>query len=1604
MTYNSTVLADSPKHYITFDQTSGGYTDSGSQAATTTVTGSPVQVTGINGKALTYNGTSDYVTINSPYDFAAVSTFTFECWFKSTATTGQPTFIRRDGNGAAYLLRLNAGKIEFYCNQAGIVTTASYADGNWHHVVGVKNGTATTLYVDGTQVGTGTGGTVAQATGAQPIYLGESTSAASEMMKGTLDEVAIYPTALSSTRVTAHYNAAFTSVTTTPPVINVSTTGLTTVAPTVHIVSNDVTNVVPAAALSLTDPAPVVWGGHNNTVAVPAMTLSLTATAATFRLATAATVSITGNKSSGGTTNAIMNTSSGDAEGLAFSAGTVSVPTGNDFLGAYLNVSDGATTGSSVTFNIGYLNQPYANISGGALLTTSNYTVVGTATLTAGATSPTRFAIDVTGAVQAWLSGTPEYGLILIPTSFSNSNVHQVSGTNGGANAPSLTVLYAASPTPVTVTPPAMTLTLADPTPVVTAQRLITDAVPAIALSLDTAAPVISTDVTVTTSVPAMTASLASPNAKLQNFVGLPEAINAGIVAPDADLEIRYPITVQVPATYFGNLETEPAAVNLTTTRLVSAPAITVSLKWVGIYFEDADRYLTITQENIQSKDTWLKLNESQGATKAFDSSYAPDSVTSQYRINKQDVSIHGGVTNRVDGPYLRKAMNFNGVDAYLGDFIGSYQWSTEPPFYPGGNYTPLPNPEIDDNYKPEMVLTVEFSLRTTALNGVIWTGWSTYGFQWSAGYSPNGYDVALKDGYMHIISPDGTGVMYDQKVRVFLSDGNWHHIVVGIPDVDSGQYSTRGDSYIMIDGKPALVRNYGAIVQSSRASALAPYSFMGRPPFKKTSSTPSSRNLTNYDPKVPTGCLAGDLADVIIRPNTYLTMDQAQTIYYEWSNSTIVKPEALTVNLAAVKPEKAKGNQKRMLAIYGLPENYDNNGRPVWNYFSKLDNMFIENGPGYEVLGLGYETILLDTSVSSPNYDSSAATHGWSYPKPRVFDYGEYKVYPVAIQGNLLNRSDAPSSVDGILNPDAMVDENGLFIDDTTGLYRFINLQEDLLEDVTDFDCITAINYPWFSPDAFLANAYAPDNPFTGVYITVPNEALDQHLIFGGLNATQWAEARDALAESLLQAAYDGANLWIGEWHMAQNLGFINEVDIHDTGYWWTGTVGLDWSNRGGTDPATGKFDAAHANVHAQDLDRDHLAEGGASWNQTTWVDNKNKKHPAVTDTPTAKSTGFLQVGGSYTNWIYDPNGGWYDSEWQINHYRKVVAEVPDLTDLPTTEMANRIDGFSWDRFKPNGDFEAYDIVQRPNGLQVGDYSAILILDPSDSGDGDVANHGQNRDVIISARPDGIAGQVVTREMESYWAPNGVQVDNPFKDNAYTIAAEVGTIVRGKPIAGRAFIELMERAPGVGYIAVDADPYLWLGRHNTTQVSTWDYDDRRYLETVSVQTSSKQKADYSFNTIQSVTTYTYFISVQAGSYIHYAQPNWHYRGLNWLGKTPELPSGEKRVYAPPMLVSLVTPNAYFTKTANPTTQVIGAMNVFLEERQPANYHDGSVREFALPISLSLEMRGIGRMIYPTPLVVNLTTPAIVIKAHTETIPVYLDSSKTVTLYLKEEI
>src|SRR5262249_7066542 len=135
--------------------------------------------------------------------------FTIELWFKRGSTTSTtPTLVTKGTNG--YQVRFSSNKL--YLRKSGVgnvvASTTSYTDTKWHYLDVTKSGASSHIYVDGVDVsGVITDQTIQDTTSV--LNIGRSTASSSpEYYEGALDEVAIYPVALTAAQVAAHFSAA----------------------------------------------------------------------------------------------------------------------------------------------------------------------------------------------------------------------------------------------------------------------------------------------------------------------------------------------------------------------------------------------------------------------------------------------------------------------------------------------------------------------------------------------------------------------------------------------------------------------------------------------------------------------------------------------------------------------------------------------------------------------------------------------------------------------------------------------------------------------------------------------------------------------------------------------------------------------------------------------------------------------------------------------------------------------------------------------------------------------------------------------------------------------------------------------------------------------------------------------------------------------------------------------------------------------------------------------------------------------------------------------------------------------------------------------------
>ena len=223
--YKSAVLGDTPSFYWRLDETSGTVVDdetSNGRDGTLATGGSTWgQAGAITGESANTALKVNMAAITSDTSVTGPAAFSVEAWIKTTSTNGGRILGFGNGSGQSASSTVDRqlylgtnGKAYFGIGTAKTVVASSAAvnNGAWHHVVGTyATGTnGMKLYVDGTLQGSAT---------ATPISMSGFWRAGAEGMSGwtmnpgqffdgTLDELAVYPRALTAAEVTEHHTAA----------------------------------------------------------------------------------------------------------------------------------------------------------------------------------------------------------------------------------------------------------------------------------------------------------------------------------------------------------------------------------------------------------------------------------------------------------------------------------------------------------------------------------------------------------------------------------------------------------------------------------------------------------------------------------------------------------------------------------------------------------------------------------------------------------------------------------------------------------------------------------------------------------------------------------------------------------------------------------------------------------------------------------------------------------------------------------------------------------------------------------------------------------------------------------------------------------------------------------------------------------------------------------------------------------------------------------------------------------------------------------------------------------------------------------------------------
>jgi PKD repeat protein len=220
--YTDAVRADGADHHWPLGESSGttafDHTGAADLPLNSGVTQGRPGATGDGDTAYGFDGTSGGLLATQSAE-PAPNVFSVETWFQTTTTLGgkilgygsSNTGISSNRDRHVYMDttgRLNFGVYTTVRNPIG--GTGVYNDGQWHHVVATLGPDGMALYVDGQLTASRADVTAGQAYNGYWRIGGDRGWAGADYFTGVIDDVAVYPTVLSPSRVANHFSLGAT--------------------------------------------------------------------------------------------------------------------------------------------------------------------------------------------------------------------------------------------------------------------------------------------------------------------------------------------------------------------------------------------------------------------------------------------------------------------------------------------------------------------------------------------------------------------------------------------------------------------------------------------------------------------------------------------------------------------------------------------------------------------------------------------------------------------------------------------------------------------------------------------------------------------------------------------------------------------------------------------------------------------------------------------------------------------------------------------------------------------------------------------------------------------------------------------------------------------------------------------------------------------------------------------------------------------------------------------------------------------------------------------------------------------------------------------------
>jgi Concanavalin A-like lectin/glucanases superfamily/Kelch motif len=205
-TTNTNLLA-----YWTFDEGSGSiaYDYSGNSNTGAVVNSGGNWTSGMVNGALFFDGASTQVAVTNSPSLNPLNAITIAAWVNAGDWFNTPRILEKGKSDNQYGLLINgSGQLEFLLASVtnGTLVTSPPSAGTWHHVAGTYDGSSISLYIDGQlTVQQSASGPLPVTT--DPLAIGDKPSGSPLFVfYGIIDDVRIYGSALSASRIAQLYN------------------------------------------------------------------------------------------------------------------------------------------------------------------------------------------------------------------------------------------------------------------------------------------------------------------------------------------------------------------------------------------------------------------------------------------------------------------------------------------------------------------------------------------------------------------------------------------------------------------------------------------------------------------------------------------------------------------------------------------------------------------------------------------------------------------------------------------------------------------------------------------------------------------------------------------------------------------------------------------------------------------------------------------------------------------------------------------------------------------------------------------------------------------------------------------------------------------------------------------------------------------------------------------------------------------------------------------------------------------------------------------------------------------------------------------------------